>query len=86
MPPMIIVVPYLFDFGYLSQPAGTYNVTYFMLDRINLLQDNHFEVVIDEVAQTEEMSTQLYNIGVTDLRSAIPRQPDGKPILAYKFR
>ena len=33
----------------------------------NLLQDNHFEVVIDEVAQTEETSTLLYNIGVTDL-------------------
>jgi len=32
-----------------------------------LLQDNHFEVVVDEVAQTEEAATQLYNIGVTDL-------------------
>ena len=32
-----------------------------------LLQHNHFEVVVEEVALTEESPTQLFNIGVTDL-------------------
>ncbi|MCL4484587.1 MAG: hypothetical protein M1445_18575 [Bacteroidetes bacterium] len=32
-----------------------------------LLQHNHFEVVVEEVAPTEENPTQLFNIGVTDL-------------------
>ena len=32
-----------------------------------LLQHNQFEVVVDEVAKTEETAVQLYNIGVTDL-------------------
>jgi len=32
-----------------------------------LLQYNQFEVVVDEVAKTEETAVQLYNIGVTDL-------------------
>ena len=33
----------------------------------DLLQFNKFEVVVDEVAKTEESTVQLYNIGVTDL-------------------
>ena len=33
----------------------------------DLLQFNKFEVVVDEVAMTEESTVQLYNIGVTDL-------------------
>ena len=33
----------------------------------NLLQLNHFEVLVDEVAKTEESTVQLYNLGVTDL-------------------
>lgn len=33
----------------------------------DLLQFNKFEVVVDEVAKTEETAVQLYNIGVTDL-------------------
>ena len=32
-----------------------------------LLQHNHFEVVVEEVALIEENPTQLFNIGVTDL-------------------
>jgi hypothetical protein len=32
-----------------------------------LLQHNHFTVVTEEVAKTEESTTQLYNLGVTDL-------------------
>jgi predicted transcriptional regulator YheO len=32
-----------------------------------LLQHNQFEVVVDEVAQTEESTVQLFNMGVTDL-------------------
>jgi hypothetical protein len=32
-----------------------------------LLQDNQYEVIVDEVAKTEETAVQLYNIGVTDL-------------------
>ena len=32
-----------------------------------LLQHNQFEVVVEEVAQTEDSTVQLYNIGVTDL-------------------
>jgi len=32
-----------------------------------LLSHNKFEVVVDEVAKTEESTEQLYNIGVTDL-------------------
>lgn len=32
-----------------------------------LLQHNQFEVVVEEVAKTEENPAQLYNIGVTDL-------------------
>jgi hypothetical protein len=32
-----------------------------------LLQLNKFEVVAEEVAKTDELSVQLYNIGVTDL-------------------
>jgi len=32
-----------------------------------LLQNNRLEVVVDEVAKTEESTVQLYNIGVTDL-------------------
>jgi hypothetical protein len=32
-----------------------------------LLQLNNFEVIVEEVVKTEEMTTQLYNIGVTDL-------------------
>jgi len=32
-----------------------------------LLQNNQFIVVIEEVAKTEESTSQLYNIGVTDL-------------------
>lgn len=33
----------------------------------DLLQFNKYEVVVDEVAKTEETAVQLYNIGVTDL-------------------
>lgn len=33
----------------------------------DLLQFNKFEVVIEEVAKSEESTVQLYNIGVTDL-------------------
>lgn len=33
----------------------------------NLLEFNHFEVLVDEVAKTEESAIQLYNLGVTDL-------------------
>jgi hypothetical protein len=32
-----------------------------------LLQLNKFEVIVDEVANTEESTVQLYNLGVTDL-------------------
>jgi hypothetical protein len=32
-----------------------------------LLELNRFEVVVDEVAKTDEMPAQLYNLGVTDL-------------------
>jgi hypothetical protein len=32
-----------------------------------LLQLNKFEVIVEEVAKTEEMTAQLYNLGVTDL-------------------
>jgi uncharacterized UPF0146 family protein len=32
-----------------------------------LLQLNKFEVVVEEVAKTEEMTAQQYNLGVTDL-------------------
>lgn len=32
-----------------------------------LLLINQFEVVVEEVAKTEESAVQLYNIGVTDL-------------------
>ena len=32
-----------------------------------LLSHNKFEVVVEEVAKTEESTEQLYNIGVTDL-------------------
>ena len=32
-----------------------------------LLQNNHFEVVIEELPKTEETTVQVYNIGVTDL-------------------
>ena len=32
-----------------------------------LLKVNQFEVVVEEVAKTEESAIQLYNIGVTDL-------------------
>lgn len=32
-----------------------------------LLQLNHFTVVVEEVAKLEESTLQLYNIGVTDL-------------------
>jgi len=32
-----------------------------------LLHNNQFEVVVEEVAKTEESPLQLYNIGVTDL-------------------
>ena len=32
-----------------------------------LLQLNKFEVIVDEVAKTEESTVQLYNLGVTDL-------------------
>jgi len=32
-----------------------------------LLQNNRLEVVVDEVAKTEESTIQLYTIGVTDL-------------------
>lgn len=33
----------------------------------NLLQQNGFTVVLEEVAKTDEAATQLYNLGVTDL-------------------
>ncbi len=33
----------------------------------DLLKINNFEVVVEEVAKAEESTTQLYNIGVTDL-------------------
>lgn len=33
----------------------------------DLLKLNKFEVIVEEVAQTEESTTKLYNIGVTDL-------------------
>lgn len=33
----------------------------------NLLETNHFEVVIEEVAATDESAVKLYNLGVTDL-------------------
>ncbi|MEI7828494.1 MAG: hypothetical protein WCI31_01925 [Prolixibacteraceae bacterium] len=33
----------------------------------DLLQNNQFEVVVEELAKTEESTVQLYNIGVTDL-------------------
>lgn len=40
-------------------------------NRLDFLKDlllfNKFEVVVDEVAKTEETAVQLYNIGVTDL-------------------
>ncbi len=32
-----------------------------------LLHSNQFQVIIEEVASTEETTVQLYNIGVTDL-------------------
>jgi hypothetical protein len=32
-----------------------------------LLQNNQFEVVVEEVTKAEESAIQLYNIGVTDL-------------------
>ena len=32
-----------------------------------LLHNNQFEVVVEEVVKTEESPLQLYNIGVTDL-------------------
>ena len=32
-----------------------------------LLEFNHFTVVVEEVAKTEESAPQLYNMGVTDL-------------------
>jgi len=32
-----------------------------------LLSHNKFEVVVEEVAKTEESTEQLYNVGVTDL-------------------
>lgn len=32
-----------------------------------LLKTNQFEVVVEEVAKTEESTVQLYNLGVTDL-------------------
>jgi len=33
----------------------------------DLLQNNQFEVVVEELAKTEESTVQLYSIGVTDL-------------------
>ena len=40
-------------------------------NRLDFLKDlllfNKFEVVVEEVAKTEESTVQLYNIGVTDL-------------------
>lgn len=32
-----------------------------------LLQHNQFEVIVEEVAKTEDSTVQLYNLGVTDL-------------------
>lgn len=32
-----------------------------------LLQHNSFEVIVEEIAKSEESTVQLYNLGVTDL-------------------
>ncbi len=55
-----------------------------------LLQLNKFEVVVEEVAKTEETPEQLYNIGVTDLvfnpviavYEMSMKTPKGEPVTA----
>ena len=55
-----------------------------------LLQNNQFEVVVEEVAKTEESTVQLYNLGVTDLvfnpviavYEMALKTPKGEPVTA----
>jgi uncharacterized UPF0146 family protein len=55
-----------------------------------LLQLNKFEVVVEEVVKTEEMTAQQYNLGVTDLvfnpviavYEMSMKTPKGEPVTA----
>lgn len=56
----------------------------------DLLQNNQFEVVVEELAKTEESTVQLYSIGVTDfvfnpviaVYEMTLKTPAGEPVTA----